>query len=131
MKHQNISFRVYDNQAKEYNGNKEVLLSSDNKIYRIHTITGELQQLNPEALEVEFLVGLKDVDGTEIYENDIVRAISIYGDEVLIIKRDKDGWFLATKDGDCKDSLMFLVGERDYRLKVIGNVHENSELLGD
>lgn len=131
MRVSEVSFRVYDNQAKEYNGNKEVLLSSANKIYRIHTITGELQQLNPEALEVEFLVGLKDVDGTEMYENDVVQAVSIYGDEVLIIKRDNEGWFLATKDGDCKDSLMFLVGERDYRLKVIGNIHENPELLGN
>lgn len=57
MKPQNISFRVYDSQAKEYNGDKEVLLSSDNKIYRIHTITGELQQLKPENLEIEFWIG--------------------------------------------------------------------------
>lgn len=131
MKPQNISFRVYDNQAKEYNGDKEVLLSSDNKIYKIHTVTGELQQLKPEALEVESWIGLKDVDEIKIYENDIVRAISNYSDDVLIIKKHKEGtWFLSTKDGDYRGSLVYLVEEEGYRLKVIRNIHENKDLLG-
>ena len=130
MKVCEVGFRVYDNQAKEYNGNKEVLLGSDNKIYRIHTITGELQQLKPEALEVEFSVGLKDLDETEIYENDIVQAVSDYNKGVLIVKKHKEGtWFLSTKNGDYRGSLVYLVEEEDCRLKVIGNIHENPELL--
>lgn len=132
MKVCEVGFRVYDKEAKEYNRDKEVLLSSDNKIYRIHTITGELQQLKPELLEIESWVGLKDVDEIKIYENDIVRAISNYSDDVLIIKKHKEGtWFLSTKDGDYRGSLVYLVEEKDYRLKVIGNIHENKNLLDD
>lgn len=125
-----MKFRIWDNESKEYNKNKEVLLSSNGNIYRIHTITGELQQLKPELLENEFSVGLKDVDETEIYENDIVQAVSDYNKEVLIVKKHKEGtWFLSTKNGDYRGSLIYLVEEEDYRLKVIGNIHENPELL--
>lgn len=127
-----INFRIWDNESKEYNKNKEVLLSNNGDIYRIHTITGELQQLKPELLEIESWVGLKDVDEIKIYENDIVRAISNYSDDVLIIKKHKEGtWFLSTKDGDYRGSLIYLVEEEDYRLKVIGNIHENKNLLDD
>ena len=86
-----MKFRIWDNESKEYNKNKEVLLSNNGDIYRIHTITGELQQLKPELLENEFSVGLKDVDETEIYENDIVQAVSDYNKEVLIVKKHKEG----------------------------------------
>ena len=127
-----INFRIWDNESKEYNKNKEVLLSNNGDIYRTHTITGELQQLKPELLEIESWVGLKDVDEIKIYENDIVRAISNYSDDVLIIKKHKEGtWFLSTKDGDYRGSLIYLVEEEDYRLKVIGNIHENKNLLDD
>lgn len=130
MKSQDLNVRVWDNEAEEYNGDREVLLSTNGSVYRIHTITGELQELKKESLEFEFWTGLKDVDGTKIYENDIVRAVSDYSDDVLIVKKHKEGtWFLSTKGGDYRGSLVYLVEEEDYRLKVIGNIRENKNLL--
>ena len=60
MKFKDIGFRVWDNESKEYNQEREVLLSSNGSIYRIHTITGELQQLKEESLELELYAGLTD-----------------------------------------------------------------------
>lgn len=120
MKVCEVGFRVYDKEAKEYNRDKEVLLSSNGNIYRIHTITGELQQLKPELLEVEFYTGFKDENGYKIYEGDIVDT----GDFRDVVKFEKSkGWIL-------QQTLDSLDDYRDWQLEVIGNIHENPELLG-
>lgn len=120
MKVCEVGFRVYDKEAKEYNRDKEVLLSSNGNIYRIHTITGELQQIKPELLEVEFYTGFKDENGYKIYEGDIVDT----GDFRDVVKFEKSkGWIL-------QQTLDSLDDYRDWQLEVIGNIHENPELLG-
>lgn len=120
MKVCEVGFRVYDKEAKEYNRDKEVLLSSNGNIYRIHTITGELQQLKPELLEVEFYTGFKDENGCKIYEGDIVDT----GDFRDVVKFEKSkGWIL-------QETLDSLDDYQDLQLEVIGNIHENPELLG-
>lgn len=121
MKLQDIDFRVWDNEAKEYNKDKEVLLSSDNKIYRIHTITGELQQLRDEFLEIEFWTGLIDSDGLKIYEGDIVKIENSVG----VIEFSLG---IGSYVRYCDKSIS-LGALHPYIEKIIGNIHENPELL--
>ena len=57
-------------------------------------------------------------------------AVSDYSKDTLIVKKHKEGtWFLSTKSGDYRGSLVYLVEDEGYRLKIIGNIHENEELL--
>ena len=74
---------------------------------------------------VEQFTGLTDKNGVEIYEGDIVNF------------DDGDGWVVGTevvkfKHGAfsiaCEDNDMFLFTE-DRIIEVIGNIHENHELL--
>lgn len=84
--------------------------------------------------------GLKDVNGVEIYEGDILQTdyypCSVGDDYVLVVEYDIDRFWCVRKlkananargvsDGIADGLYEFL----DHGLKVIGNIYENKELL--
>lgn len=65
--------------------------------------------------------GLKDKNGVEIYEGDIIHAFGA----PLEVKWIVDGWF-----ADCEKTRICEAGQEwDDNCEVIGNIHENPELL--
>lgn len=81
-------------------------------------------------LNLEQCTGLKDKNGNLIYEGDIVKRHSKYSEEendvILQVEWNCKGGRYITTDKK-HDNWFFSMF--DYEYEVIGNIHENSELL--
>ena len=94
--------------------------SNDGKVDGI----GALFEGGIDALfDVEQFTGLKDTSGDEIYENDLVRLTDDLEDPIYRVVFD-EAKFEIVGGGVCYD-----LGEEFMDCEVIGNVHENPELL--
>lgn len=78
-----------------------------------------------ENIELMQFTGLKDKNGVEIYENDILSLV--YGSINMIgyVKLEDSGEWILYKD---KGNYLSVHSNID-RIKIIGNIHENPELL--
>ena len=73
-----------------------------------------------KAYIYEQYTGLKDKNGKEIYEGDVVRQFD--DEEYFVVKFEYGGFLPFTAN--------MMTFDVDY-CEVIGNIHENPELLGD
>ena len=84
-------------------------------------VEGKYTSLNPENYVVEQFTGLLDKNGREIYEGDVVKCRAVLDDNKIFNKAVEwsNGGFIANG----------ALGVNHNLVEVIGNIHENPELL--
>lgn len=92
------------------------ILGIENNYYWIHDNQGDIHDVDSNT--VGQFTGLLDENGKEIYEGDILDS-SLYG--LCVVEYDEFGTFSPFGHGD--------YAEISTWLKVIGNIHDNPELL--
>jgi hypothetical protein len=109
-----LKFRAWDKKTNRYNY-KGIL---HYWLCHVHTDTGECP--NSASFIIEQFTGLHDKRGKEIYEGDIIE----YNKNIFVVIF-KYGAFGYKYFGD----FHWLVNYNKDDLEVIGNIHENPELL--
>lgn len=90
----------------------------------IVAMSGEMHEVVPDT--VGQYTGLKDKNGTRIFEGDILRfpypsnqnIYSVMWSGGSFVRKDPDGYYLSLNALNCDE------------YEVIGNIHDNPELLG-
>lgn len=113
-------FRVWNLKDEVFENN--ILLSSENELYKIKN--NKLIKVKRENYVVQYSIDIKDENGIEIYEGDIVEKSSM-GKEFGYIAFWKFNMSFAFKSSLEYSGYSNLKG----KLKIVGHIFKNSDIL--
>lgn len=99
---------------------------------RIYTIS---RKISVDENTVGQFTGLHDKNGKEIYEGDIIRSLNSKGEPIIhhIIYDNEEAGFIAALKGSVKGDFGYGKCYQQWitecKKEVIGNIHDNPELL--
>lgn len=137
MNNDRFKFRIFSNIEKRYIQNECFVLNQDGELVEPQsTIYGEVSFTRPtENLTVEQCTGLKDADGKLIYEGDIIcgrnpdcRHEIVYDNDNACFRAE-----LLPKPEHWAQNALYSTPRQqwinEFSKRVIGNIHNNPELL--
>nr|DAJ84099.1 MAG TPA: YopX protein [Caudoviricetes sp.] len=130
-----LKFRAWDNLEKDYLNEEDMAINNLNNIFIFEIYdkndtdlwyTRLLPDPDNKRYVIEQYTGLKDKNGTEIYEGDVVK---VEGDgEIYRVEWIRSGFGLEPRYNSPRYPVLGNV-ELRKKIEVIGNIHENPELL--
>lgn len=121
-----IKFRVWEN--------KNFIFFNLKNINYIANIFNKFYSKNFDNMKFTQYIGLKDVNGVEIYEGDIVKSMEFGGINFEIIWDNDNACFVGENNsikgmGIClNETIKYPMYNLQFG-KIIGNIYENPELL--
>ncbi|TKX29492.1 YopX family protein [Campylobacter estrildidarum] len=132
MKLKDFDFRVWDKGINKYIENQTIAILN-NRIFAGNTHEGQIGEFEfmsenyDNDIEIELWTGFYDKNGKKIYEGDIIRCEYHDGCILTYIIIFKYGSFYASEYNSSYIDLISEISLENY--EIIGNIHENPELL--
>ena len=123
-----MRYRIYDNVEKKYS-DRDFFLDQDWKLHIVSDNDEKIYEADPERYTVEMGTGLKDKNGVEIFEGDIISCEQYVGGNY--IERHIEKGYVGSKRGSFGlvrkqgfyYSFSYLLSH-DFELEVTGTIHD-------